>query len=38
MAEIEANRDYYGPVRFDDINFQSKRGLTATLPGLHSPG
>jgi conjugal transfer mating pair stabilization protein TraG len=22
MAEIEANRDYYGPVRFDDINFQ----------------
>ena len=22
MAEVEANRDYYGPVRFDDINFQ----------------
>lgn len=22
MAELEANRDYYGPVRFDDINFQ----------------
>ncbi len=22
MAEIEANRDYYGPVRFDDIAFQ----------------
>ncbi|VVT00670.1 conjugal transfer protein TraG N-terminal domain-containing protein [Erythrobacter sp. EC-HK427] len=22
MAEIEANRDYYGPVRFDDIGFQ----------------
>jgi len=22
MAEIEANRDYYGSVRFDDINFQ----------------
>jgi conjugal transfer mating pair stabilization protein TraG len=22
MAEIEGNRDYYGPVRFDDINFQ----------------
>ena len=22
MAEIEANRDYYGPVRFDDIEFQ----------------
>ncbi len=22
MAEIEANRDYYGPVRFDDIDFQ----------------
>ena len=27
MAEIEANRDYYGPVRFDDIEFQiSSRG------------
>ena len=27
MAEIEANRDYYGPVRFDDIEFQmSARG------------
>lgn len=27
MAEIEANRDYYGPVRFDDIDFQmSARG------------
>jgi len=27
MAEIEANRDYYGPVRFDDIGFQmSQRG------------
>jgi conjugal transfer mating pair stabilization protein TraG len=27
MAEIEANRDYYGPVRFDDIGFQmSERG------------
>ena len=22
MAEIEANRDYYGPVHFDDIEFQ----------------
>src|SRR3546814_4168018 len=22
MAELEANRDYYGPARFDDINFQ----------------
>jgi conjugal transfer mating pair stabilization protein TraG len=22
MAEIDANRDYYGPVRFDDIDFQ----------------
>jgi len=22
MAEIEANRDYYGPVHFDDIGFQ----------------
>ncbi|MXO71770.1 conjugal transfer protein TraG N-terminal domain-containing protein [Alteraurantiacibacter buctensis] len=22
LAEIEANRDYYGPVRFDDIAFQ----------------
>src|SRR3546814_10438810 len=27
MAEMEANRDYYGPVRFDDIEFQmSARG------------
>ncbi|MCB5423717.1 conjugal transfer protein TraG N-terminal domain-containing protein [Altererythrobacter sp. CC-YST694] len=27
MAEIESNRDYYGPVRFDDIEFQmSARG------------
>ena len=27
MAEIDANRDYYGPVRFDDIDFQmSARG------------
>ncbi len=27
MAEIEGNRDYYGPVRFDDIEFQmSARG------------
>ena len=27
MAEIEANRDYYGPVRFDEIEFQmSARG------------
>lgn len=27
MAEIEANRDYYGPVHFDDITFQtSTRG------------
>lgn len=22
MAEVEANRDYYGPVGFDDVNFQ----------------
>jgi len=27
MAEMETNRDYYGPVRFDDIEFQiSARG------------
>lgn len=27
MAEIEANRDYYGPARFDDVTFQlSPRG------------
>ena len=27
MAEIDGNRDYYGPVRFDDIDFQmSARG------------
>ncbi|MCT2560081.1 conjugal transfer protein TraG N-terminal domain-containing protein [Tsuneonella sp. YG55] len=27
MAEMEANRDYFGPVRFDDIEFQmSARG------------
>ena len=27
MTEIDANRDYYGPVRFDDIDFQmSARG------------
>ena len=27
MAEMEVNRDYYGPVRFDDIEFQmSARG------------
>jgi conjugal transfer mating pair stabilization protein TraG len=27
MGEIEANRDYYGPARFDDVTFQlSPRG------------
>src|SRR3546814_5779080 len=24
MAELEAHRDYYGPARFDDINFRMR--------------